>query len=104
VEAYHINKSLYVGISFRRKPCFIALFHVAQMLEILVFYLLAVMALITIVGFPCSGKSRLAEALVKDLKAHLSHPDYSGPNLDVVLVSDDTSHVSRSVYDSESLY
>lgn len=60
------------------------------------------MALVTIVGYPCSGKSKLAEELVKDFQARLSSPDYTGPKLDVVLVSDDTSHVSRSVYDSES--
>jgi protein KTI12 len=58
------------------------------------------MALVTIVGYPCSGKSRLADALVKDLEARLSSPEYTGPKLDVVLVSDDTSHVSRAVYDS----
>ena len=60
-----------------------------------------IMALVTIVGYPCSGKSKLAEELVKDFQARLSSPEYTGPKLDVVLVSDDTSHVSRSVYDSE---
>lgn len=59
------------------------------------------MALVTVVGFPCSGKSRLAEALVESIKQRLEAPEYAGPKLEVVLVSDETSHVSRAVYDSE---
>ena len=59
------------------------------------------MALVTVVGFPCSGKSRLAEALVESIKQRLEAPEYAGPKLEVVLVSDETSHVSRAVYDSK---
>lgn len=59
------------------------------------------MALVTIVGYPCSGKSRIAEALVEDFRGRLADPSYTGPKLEVVHVSDENSHVPRSVYDSE---
>ena len=68
--------------------------------ELLVLYITSTMALVTVVGYPCSGKSRLAEALVKDFEARLSSSEYTGPKLEVVLVSDETSHVSRAAYDS----
>lgn len=58
------------------------------------------MALVTIVGYPCSGKTRIAEALVEDFTKRLADPSYTGPKLDVVHVSDENSHVARSVYDS----
>ena len=61
------------------------------------------MALVTIVGYPCSGKSRIAEALVEDFRARLADQSYTGPKLEVVHVSDENSHVPRSVYDSELL-
>jgi protein KTI12 len=61
------------------------------------------MALVTIVGYPCSGKTRMAEALVEHFERKLASPDYTGPKLEVVHVNDDNSHVSRSVYDSKFL-
>lgn len=61
------------------------------------------MALVTIVGFPSSGKSRLAASLAEDFRSRLAEPQYSGPELNVAVVDDDSCHVSRSAYDSESL-
>lgn len=57
------------------------------------------MALVTIVGFPCSGKSQRAAQLVAAFNARLSNSDYTGLKLKVVVVDDETSHVPRSVYD-----
>lgn len=57
------------------------------------------MALVTIVGYPCSGKSTRTAQLAKAFETHLSDPTYTGPRLNVVIVSDESSHVSRSVYD-----
>ncbi|ORY34343.1 chromatin associated protein KTI12 [Naematelia encephala] len=57
------------------------------------------MALITITGFPCSGKSTRAAQLKSNFEARLADPDYTGPSLKVVIVNDESSHVSRSVYD-----
>jgi protein KTI12 len=59
------------------------------------------MALITIVGFPCSGKSTRALELRDDFQTRLSAPGYSGPELRVVVVDDESNHVERSVYDSK---
>lgn len=57
------------------------------------------MALITIVGFPCSGKSRRAKQLAEDFRKRLADPEYAGPKLQVVVVDDESSHVPRSSYD-----
>lgn len=54
------------------------------------------MALVTIVGYPCSGKSRLAAALLEDFERRLPH---GGTLHKAVIVSDDNSHVPRTVYD-----
>lgn len=59
------------------------------------------MALITISGFPCSGKSTRALQLQQDFLARLSSPEYTGPKLRVIIVDDESNHVPRSVYDSE---
>jgi protein KTI12 len=59
------------------------------------------MALITISGFPCSGKSTRALQLQEDFLARLSSPEYTGPKLRVIIVDDESNHVPRSVYDSE---
>ncbi|KAI0745976.1 chromatin associated protein KTI12 [Earliella scabrosa] len=56
------------------------------------------MALITISGYPCSGKSQRAEQLRAHLEAKLQDPSYEGPQLKVVVISDDTLNISRSVY------
>lgn len=57
------------------------------------------MALITITGYPCSGKSRRAQQLKGYLESKLADPEYRGPTLKVVLLSDDDLNLSRSVYD-----
>lgn len=57
------------------------------------------MALVTIVGYPCSGKSTIATKLKAYFEERLAEEGYNGPRLEVILVSDESSHVSRSVYD-----
>ena len=56
------------------------------------------MALITISGYPCSGKSTRAEQLRQHLEERLQDPSYAGPQLKVVVLSDDTLNLSRDVY------
>lgn len=56
------------------------------------------MAFITISGFPCSGKSRRVEQLRAHLQARFKDPVYEGPELKVVVVSDETLNIPRSVY------
>ncbi|WVO14855.1 hypothetical protein L204_102494 [Cryptococcus depauperatus] len=60
------------------------------------------MALITISGYPCSGKSTRAEQLGKYFQKRLSEPGYDGPQLEVVIISDESSHVPRTTYDSSA--
>ncbi|KAI6043387.1 chromatin associated protein KTI12 [Pisolithus marmoratus] len=61
------------------------------------------MALITISGYPCSGKSQRAAQLKRHLESRLADPSYTGPSLSVVLLSDDTLNIDRSSYnDSRS--
>jgi protein KTI12 len=59
------------------------------------------MALVTLVGYPCSGKTRRAAELAKYFEARLSDPAHSGPKFSVVVVDDESNHVSRSVYDGK---
>ena len=61
------------------------------------------MALVTIVGYPCSGKSRRSAQLASAFEARLSDPNYTGPTLKLITVSDDSLHVPRSVYDGPRL-
>src|ERR1700722_4312855 len=61
------------------------------------------MALITISGFPCSGKTRRAEKIRTYLQDRLGDPSYSGPRLSVVIVSDDRLKLNRDLYDGLSL-
>ena len=63
-----------------------------------------IMALVTITGYPCSGKSRIARLLADDFELRLKIPEYNGPALEVVVVDDESSHVPRSVYDGQSLF
>lgn len=56
------------------------------------------MALITISGFPCSGKSRRAQQLKAGLEAQLRDSEYQGPSLKVEIISDDALNVDRIVY------
>ncbi|WVQ80401.1 hypothetical protein IAT38_002506 [Cryptococcus sp. DSM 104549] len=60
------------------------------------------MALVTISGFPCSGKSTRARQLKADFETRLADPSYEGPSLKVVVVDDEGSHVPRSTYDSSA--
>ena len=59
------------------------------------------MALVTIVGFPCCGKSTRAKQIKEYLEKRIQEETTEGPKLSVVLVDDDNSHVPRSTYDSE---
>ncbi|TDL26087.1 chromatin associated protein KTI12 [Rickenella mellea] len=56
------------------------------------------MALITISGFPSSGKSRRAGQLKTYLENRLQDPSYSGPQLKVIVISDHTLNIDRAVY------
>lgn len=60
------------------------------------------MALVTISGYPCAGKSRRATQIKDHLERRLADPMYTGPSLNVTLFSDDTLHLPRSSYDGES--
>lgn len=60
------------------------------------------MALVTITGFPCSGKSTRAQQLKQYFAKRLKEPEYDGPALEVVVVDDESSHVPRSTYDSSA--
>ncbi|KAI0688224.1 chromatin associated protein KTI12 [Cytidiella melzeri] len=61
------------------------------------------MALVTISGFPCSGKTRRAEQLKAALETRLRDPEYAGPSLQVVVLSDEKLNIHRDVYnDSRS--
>ncbi|KAI0705045.1 chromatin associated protein KTI12 [Cerioporus squamosus] len=56
------------------------------------------MAFITISGYPSSGKTRRAEQLKQHLERRLQDPSYDGPPLKVLIVSDDSLNLPRSVY------
>lgn len=60
------------------------------------------MALVTVSGYPCSGKSKRAEQLKAHLEARFQDPNYAGPRLKVVILSDETLSISRDAYSSES--
>ncbi|THH04705.1 hypothetical protein EW146_g10111 [Bondarzewia mesenterica] len=57
------------------------------------------MALITISGYPCSGKTKRADQVKAGLEERLKDPSYEGPSLKVVVLSDDVLNVDRSSYD-----
>ncbi|TYJ56719.1 hypothetical protein B9479_002489 [Cryptococcus floricola] len=60
------------------------------------------MALVTITGFPCSGKSTRAHQLKEYFQKRLKAEDYKGPSLVVEVIDDEGSHVPRSTYDSSA--
>lgn len=62
------------------------------------------MALITISGYPCSGKSTRANQLKDAFEQQLADLSYNGPVKKVVLVSDDLLNLSRQAYDGKYLY
>lgn len=57
------------------------------------------MALITISGYPCSGKSTRAIQLKDAFEEQLADPSYDGPVKKVVVVSDDLLSLTRQAYD-----
>ncbi|KZP19812.1 chromatin associated protein KTI12 [Athelia psychrophila] len=57
------------------------------------------MALITISGYPCAGKTRRAHQLKDQLEQRLADSAYEGPKLKVAIVSDDTLNLNRNAYD-----
>jgi protein KTI12 len=57
------------------------------------------MALITITGYPSSGKSKRAQQLKEYFENRLTDPEYQGPTLKVVILSDDNLNLTRNVYD-----
>ncbi|EAU91295.2 hypothetical protein CC1G_11553 [Coprinopsis cinerea okayama7 len=66
-------------------------------------FCLSIMALITVSGFPSSGKSTRSSQLKAFLDAKLADPDYNGPALTVQIISDDSLNIDRAVYnDSRS--
>lgn len=60
------------------------------------------MALVTISGYPCSGKSRRAQELRDYLNKRLSEPSYDGPTFQLHVISDDSLSIGRNVYDGKS--
>ena len=56
------------------------------------------MALVTISGFPSSGKSTRAAQIKQFLEDKLGQPDYDGPALTVHVLDDDSLNLDRSVY------
>jgi len=62
-------------------------------------YVLSEMALITISGYPSSGKSRRVTQLQGYLTTQLQCPMYEGPYHTIEVISDDTVDLERSVYD-----
>jgi len=61
------------------------------------------MALITISGYPCSGKSIRASQLKDAFEKQLVNPLYNGPVKKVVLISDDLLNLTREAYDGKYL-
>ena len=56
------------------------------------------MALVTVSGFPCSGKTRRAQQIGAAFESRLQSPTYAGPALKVVVLSDEDLNVSRDAY------
>ncbi len=56
------------------------------------------MALLTISGYPCSGKTTRAVQIKEAFEKRISDGSYSGPATKVVLISDDTLGLSREGY------
>lgn len=56
------------------------------------------MALVTISGYPCSGKSTRALKIKEAFEQRISDPKYEGPINKVILISDDTLGLSREAY------
>jgi protein KTI12 len=59
------------------------------------------MALITISGYPSSGKTRRASQIKAHLETRLADQNYDGPKLKVSVISDDTLDIGRDAYGGE---
>ncbi|KAG6868939.1 hypothetical protein C0993_007713, partial [Termitomyces sp. T159_Od127] len=59
------------------------------------------MALVTISGFPCSGKTKRAEQIRAALDDFLRDENYQGPISKVVVLSDDVLNLNRSSYNGD---
>lgn len=60
------------------------------------------MALITLSGYPSSGKTRRAQQIKDFLETRLQNKEYDGPKFKVVILSDDGLNLDRSAYDGPS--
>ncbi|KIP11553.1 hypothetical protein PHLGIDRAFT_83175 [Phlebiopsis gigantea 11061_1 CR5-6] len=56
------------------------------------------MSLITISGFPCSGKTRRAEQIKAALESRIQDAGFEGTKLKVAVLSDHILNISRDVY------
>lgn len=56
------------------------------------------MALVTITGYPSSGKSRRASQLKTHLQDRIQDPNFTGPKYKVRIISDDELNLDRNVY------
>lgn len=61
------------------------------------------MALITISGYPCSGKTTRAAQLNESFEQYLKDPSYHGPFTKVMVLSDDHLNLGRHVYNGRFL-
>ena len=59
------------------------------------------MALVTISGYPCSGKTTRALQIKEAFEKRISDNSYDGPVTKVVLISDDTLGLSREGYNGK---
>jgi protein KTI12 len=59
------------------------------------------MALVTISGYPCSGKTTRALQIQTAFEERIKDPAYVGPIKTVKLISDETLELSRKAYDGE---
>jgi protein KTI12 len=59
------------------------------------------MALITVSGYPCSGKTTRVHQIKDYFEQKLSAPDYDGPKFSVIVVDDEACNIGREVYDSQ---
>lgn len=59
------------------------------------------MALVTISGYPCSGKTTRALQIQSAFEETIRDPAYDGPIKNVKLISDDTLELSRKGYDGK---
>lgn len=56
------------------------------------------MALVTLTGFPASGKSKRAQQLISFLETRFQSPEHASSKYKVVLISDEGLNIPRSAY------